>query len=206
MNSQYSSRLEVICGSMFSGKSEELIRRLRRAEFAYMTTQVFKHSLDERKTTTHIHAHSGDALEAHAISTPHEIHKHLDPHAHIIGIDEVQFFSCDIITTIENLVSTGCRVIVAGLDLDFRGLPFGCIPALLALADDITKLKAVCTKTGQDAHFTQRLVNGTPAKHDDPLIQVGAEECYEARARSSFEIDYRPLQEYADKMKYITGQ
>lgn len=206
MTCHHSGRLEVICGSMFSGKSEELIRRLRRAEFAYMTTQVFKHSLDERKTTTHIHAHSGDTLAAHAISTPHEVYTHRDPEAHIIGIDEVQFFSCDIITTIESLVSEGCRVIVAGLDLDFRGLPFGCIPALLALADDITKLKAVCTQTGEDAHFTQRLVDGKPAKHDDPLIQVGAEECYEARARTSFEIDHRPLQEYVDKLKQVTGQ
>lgn len=206
MSSHHSGRLEVICGSMFSGKSEELIRRLRRAEFAYMNTQVFKHSLDERKTSTHIHAHSGDALEAHAISTPHEAHEHLNPQAHVIGIDEVQFFSCDIITAIENMVNKGYRVIAAGLDLDFRGLPFGCMPALLALADDITKLKAVCTRTGEDAHFTQRLVNGAAAKHDDPLIQVGAEECYEARSRSSFEIDYRPLQEYVDKLKYVTGQ
>ena len=206
MTAHHTGRLEVICGSMFSGKSEELIRRLRRAEFAHIETHVFKHSLDDRKTTVHINAHSGDALAATPISTPHELQQQANSDAHVIGIDEVQFFSCDVITVIEQLVSEGRRVIVAGLDLDFRGLPFGCMPALLALADDITKLKAVCTQSGQDAHFTQRLVNGEPAKHDDPLIQVGAEECYEARARDRFEIDKRPIQDYVDKLKQVIGQ
>jgi len=206
MASQHPGRLEVVCGSMFSGKSEELIRRLRRAQFAHLPTRVFKHSLDERKTTTHINAHSGDTLEADPISTPQALYGRVTENTQVIGIDEVQFFSCDIITTIEDLVNSGRRVIVAGLDLDFRGLPFGCIPALLALADDITKLKAVCTQSREDAHFTQRLVNGKPAKHDDALIQVGAEECYEARARNCFEIDHRPLKEYVEKLKQIIGQ
>jgi len=206
MAQQHPGRLEVVCGSMFSGKSEEVIRRLRRAEFARIETQVFKHSLDGRKTTTHIHAHSGDALEAHPISSPDELEAQMNPNTQVVGIDEVQFFPCDIITTIEHLVSRGCRVIVAGLDLDFRGMPFGCMPALLALADDITKLKAVCTQSGHDAHFTQRLVDSKPAKHDDPLIQVGAEECYEARARHCFEIDYRPLREYVAQLQQTTQE
>lgn len=206
MQNAYPGRLEVICGSMFSGKSEELIRRLRRAQFARLATHVFKHSLDDRTTTTHINAHCGDTLEATPISTPQELYDNTAQETNVIGIDEIQFFSCDIITIIEDLVSSGKRVILAGLDLDFRGLPFGCMPALLALADDITKLKAVCTQSGHDAHFTQRLVDGKPARHNDPLIQVGSQECYEARSRTCFHIDHRPLREYVDKLKDAVGQ
>jgi thymidine kinase len=120
----------------------------------------------------------------------------LNENAQVIGIDEVQFFGNDIILVIHDLINRGKRVIVAGLDLDFRGIPFGPMPYLLALGDDIVKLKAVCVKSGRDAHFTQRLVNGKPAGHSDPIILVGAQECYEARSRDCHEIDRVPLEEF----------
>lgn len=181
-------KLEVICGSMFSGKSEELIRRLRRAEFAQLKIQVFKHSLDDRKTTDHIHAHSGDKLSAIAISNLETLKAFLLPDTQVIGIDEVQFFSPTIVPLIQELIESGKRVVVAGLDLDFRGIPFGCMPALLALADNVTKLQAVCMECGDDAHFTQRLVNGNPAKLTDPIIMIGAQENYQARCRECYRI------------------
>lgn len=183
-------KLEVICGSMFSGKTEELIRRLRRAEFARLRIQVFKHSLDNRATIEHLHAHSGDKLAALAADKPEQILALTLVETQVIGIDEIQFFSTDIITIIQQLILQGKRVIVGGLDLDFRGIPFGCMPALLAIADTVTKLKAVCMVCGSDAHFTQRLVNGTPAKSSDPLIVIGAQECYQARCRSCYAIDH----------------
>ena len=182
-------KLEVICGSMFSGKSEELIRRVRRAEFAQLSTQVFKHCLDNRKTIDHINAHSGDKLSAIAIDSVTLLQEFLLDDTEVIGIDEVQFFSEDIIPVIQKLVAQGKRVIVAGLDLDFRGIPFGCMPMLLALADSATKLQAVCMICGTDAHFTQRLVNGKPAKATEPVIVIGAEECYQARCRECYAID-----------------
>lgn len=181
-------KLEVICGSMFSGKSEELIRRLRRAELAQLKIQVFKHSLDNRKTVDHIHAHSGDKLSAIAISSIEALQAFLLSNTDVIGIDEVQFFPSEIVELIQQLIRKGKRVIVAGLDLDFRGLPFGCMPTLLACADSIIKLQAVCMTCGDDAHFTQRLVNGNPAKFTDPLIMIGAQECYQARCRECYVI------------------
>lgn len=193
-------RLEIICGSMFSGKSEELIRRMRRAEFAKVPTQLFKPTIDVRKTVTHIHAHSGDKLAAVAVAEPEELYKSVREETLVIGIDEVQFFSADIILVIDKLINEGKRVIVAGLDLDFRGIPFGCMPALMALADDVLKLKAVCMKSGRDAHVSQRLIDGKPAKHTDPIILVGAQESYEARSRSCHEIDQKPLADYVKKI------
>lgn len=189
-------RLEVICGSMFSGKSEELIRRIRRANYAKQQTQVFKPTIDNRKTIDHVHAHSGDKLTAYPASSSHELEQMVLDSTMIVGIDEVQFFDTNIVLVIDRLVYAGKRVIVAGLDLDFRGIPFGCMPTLLALADDVTKLKAVCMKSGKDAHVSQRLINGRPAKSTDPIILVGAEESYEARSRACHEIDSKPLEEY----------
>ena len=184
--------LEVICGSMFSGKSEELIRRLRRAQIANLTTLVFKHSMDNRTTIEHIHSHSGDKLKAIALEKAHDILEYNFDELQVIGIDEVQFFQDNIIEVILRLVDAGKRVIVAGLDLDFRGKPFGCMPTLLAMADTVSKLNAVCLICSSDAHFTQRLINGKPAEYDDPLILVGANECYQARCRSCFKINKKP--------------
>ncbi len=184
-------KCEVICGSMFSGKTEELIRRLRRAQIAKLPVQVFKHSLDKRVTIEKIHAHNGDALEALALDNEERMRQALDENTEVIGIDEVQFFSTAIVPFIQHLIEQQKHVIVAGLDMDFRGLPFGCMPALMALADTVTKLHAVCMSCGNDAHFTQRMVNNKPAAFKDPLILIGAEENYQARCRGCFQIDYK---------------
>jgi len=186
--------LEVICGTMFSGKSEELIRRLRRARIAKQNIIIFKHSIDDRHESEDVISHDGNKLNAHAtdnIATLFEL-AHQD-NIDVIGIDEVQFFTNDIILVICKLVDAGKRVVVAGLDLDFRGIPFGCVPTLMAIADHVTKLHAICTACGKDAHFTQRLVNGKPAKHNDPIILVGAQEAYQARCRGCYTIDKKPV-------------
>lgn len=185
--------LEVICGPMFSGKSEELIRRLRRAKIAKQEVAVFKHALDDRHNTADIRSHNGNTLSGYATSDVQNIFKIAqENHIHVVGIDEIQFFSTDIIPVICNLVAAGKQVIVSGLDLDFRGVPFGPMPTLLAIADCITKLQAICTECGLEAHFTQRLVNDLPAKFDDPIIQVGAQEAYQARCRGCYKIDRMP--------------
>jgi thymidine kinase len=179
-------RLEVICGSMFSGKTDELIRRLHRAELARQQIQVFKPRIDHRTSGT-VGAHTGTHFPAFAVDDPQEILTFIDQKPDIIAIDEVQFFPTSIVTVINTLVNNHIRVIVAGLDLDFRFQPFGSMPILLALADQITKLKAVCTVCGKDANCTQRLINGRPAQPTDPLIVIGAHECYEARCRLCYQ-------------------
>lgn len=179
--------LEVICGSMFSGKSEELIRRVRRATIAHLTCTVFKHSLDNRHTIYHISSHNGTTIEAHAFTTVTSLEKLIQNQiVEVIAIDEAQFFSDQLVDVIIKLVQAGKRVIVAGLDLDFRGEPFGCMSTLMALADSVTKLKAICTLCRQEAHFSQRLVNGKPASYDDALIVVGAQESYQPRCRNCY--------------------
>lgn len=185
--------LEVICGPMFSGKSEELIRRLRRAKIAKQEVAVFKHALDDRHTLEQVVSHNGDKIDAYATDDVQTILKLAQKNRiHVIGIDEVQFYTKDIISVICELVNNGKRVIVSGLDLDFRGVPFGPIPTLLAVADVITKLQSICTECGDNAHFSQRLINDKPAKYDDPVIQIGAQEAYQARCRSCYKIDQMP--------------
>jgi thymidine kinase len=185
--------LEVVCGPMFSGKSEELIRRMRRAKIARQSVLVFKPALDTRGSVEYVSSHNGTAIEAISVPTPAHIYEQaLTRQATVIGIDEVQFFTKDIISVICALLDAHKRVIVAGLDLDFRGVPFGPMPTLLAIADKITKLQAICTECGHDAHFTQRLVDNVPAKHDDPIILVGAQEAYQARCRDCYRIDRSP--------------
>lgn len=193
LNSPKKGKLEVVCGPMFSGKSEELIRRLRRAIIAKQHVAVFKPAIDDRYGVEHIRSHNGATIDAFPIENPNLILKEIEKHHYsVIGLDEVQFFSQDILKVICALVDKGIRVICAGLDLDFRGVPFGSMPTLLAIADEITKLRSICTKCGQDAHFTQRLVNDKPAKFDDPIIMVGAQEKYDARCRNCFIIDKAP--------------
>ncbi len=181
--------LEVICGSMFSGKSEELIRRLKRAEFAQKNLLVFKHSLDDRHTIEHVTAHSGSKIKAIPVEKPNIILELITEDIEIVGIDEIQFFDKQVINVVCQLIEKGIKVIIAGLDLDFKGIPFGPMPILMAIADSVTKLKAICIYCGNDAHFTQRLVNGKPAKYNDPIIVVGAEEQYQARCRNCHIID-----------------
>ena len=185
-------RLEVICGSMFSGKTEELMSRLKRSEYARQRVLALKHQLDNRKSMTCIVSHDGRARAAHpidncvlSIQTIIDLADQYD----VIGFDEVQFFPEEIVSVIAKLVLKGKRVIAGGLDLDFRGEPFGPMPYLMAIADDVTKLKAICVVCAKDAHYSQRLVNGEPARYNDPIILIGAQEFYEARCRDCFKID-----------------
>lgn len=183
-------RLEVICGPMFSGKSEELMRRLRRAKIAQQPVIVFKPAIDTRHCVEKIVSHAGNSFEAYSLEDERLLLSFIKSNIpHTIGIDEVQFFPVSLLNTINTLMQSGHRVICAGLDLDFRGVPFGPIPSLLAIADVITKLASICTACGNDAHFSQRLINGLPAKFNDPIIQIGAQEVYQARCRSCFKID-----------------
>lgn len=182
-------RLEVICGSMFSGKSEELIRRLRRAKIAKKKVITFKHSFDTRSDLNHVASHDGSTLPALAIKNTSEILNYETDHVDVIGIDEVQFFSHESISVILQLLDQGKRVIVAGLNLDYRGVPFGPMPTLISLADTVTKLSAICIICGADAYFSQRIINGAPAPYDDKLIKVGAQEHYQARCRTCFVVD-----------------
>jgi thymidine kinase len=176
--------IEVICGSMFCGKTEELLRRIRRASIAKQNVQVFKHRLDDRyEGVTRVRSHSGQHIEAQHVTTAHEILPLIEDSTTVVAIDEVQFFDNGIIEVVETLAERDIRVIVAGLDLDFRGEPFGTMPALLSIAEEVTKLRAICVVCGEYACRTQRLVNGQPAHSDDPIILVGAEESYEARCR-----------------------
>lgn len=182
--------LEVICGPMFSGKSEELMRRLRRAHIARQTVVTVKSSLDDRKSLAHIVSHDGNKLLAQPINSMAEILALASAASvDVVGIDEAQFFSQEIITAICALIDQGKRVIVGGLDLDFRGEPFGPMPILLAIADQVTKLRAICCVCAQEAHFTQRLINNEPARYHDPIILVGAQESYQARCRPCYRID-----------------
>lgn len=182
--------LEVICGPMFSGKSEELIRRFRRAKIAKQRIVIFKHSLDNRHTLEEVVSHNGNSMDANPLRNPEDIIPLVtELEATVVGIDEVQFFDHSLIRVVSNLINLGKRVVVAGLDRDFRGAPFGPMPTLMAIADSVTKLQAICTLCSEDAARTQRLVNGQPAKFDDPIILVGAQEAYQARCRDCFIID-----------------
>ena len=176
--------VEIICGSMFCGKTEELIRRVRRATIARKTVQVFKHRVDVRyKGETFISSHDGNNIHAEPVSEGGDVLNQLRPETTVVAIDEAQFFDKRLPSVVHELASRGLRVIVAGLDTDFRGEPFGAMPQLLSLAEEVTKLRAICVVCGEAASRTQRLVNGQPAFYDDPLILIGATESYEARCR-----------------------
>lgn len=186
-------RIEVICGSMFSGKSEELIRRVRRAEIARQQVQVFKPSLDDRYGIDSVNSHDGRTANATAIEHPSEIFDHLAEATTVVAIDEAQFFDDTLVGVCRRLAEQrGLRVIAAGLDLDFRAEPFGPLPALIAQAEQVDKLHAICVKCGDDASRTQRLVDGKPAHYDDPVIKIGATESYEARCRHCHEVPGAP--------------
>lgn len=180
--------IEVICGSMFSGKSEELIRRIRRAQYAKQEIIVFKPQIDDRYSENAVVSHNGTTVIANALSDSAEIKKHLVPNFDIVAIDEAQFFDDGIVDVVMDLANEGFRVIMAGLDQDFRGEPFGPMPQLMAVAENVMKLQAVCTVCGSSASRTQRLINGVPAGFDDPVILVGAAEAYEARCRQHHEV------------------
>lgn len=175
--------IEVVCGPMFSGKSEELIRRLRRAEIARQRVQVFKPQIDQRYSADHIVSHSELKIRSVNVTSVGDIESQLDWRTEVIGIDEAQFLGAELVDLVVRLADMGKRVIIAGLDTDYLGRPFHPIPELLAVADDITKTLAICMQCGNPAKHTQRLVN----KED--LVVVGAAGMYEARCRRCFEPD-----------------
>jgi len=180
--------VEVICGSMFSGKTEELIRRLKRAQIARVKVQIFKPRLDERYSADHVISHSSLKLEATRIENAEEILGLLDDTARVVGIDEAQFFSAGLVEIVQRLANRGLRVIIAGLDMDYRGVPFGPMPQLMATAEYVTKMSAICTSCGNPASRSQRLVTkASPVEGDDNPVLVGGQEFYEARCRRCFE-------------------
>ncbi len=174
--------LEVICGPMFSGKSEEMIRRLRRAEIAGQRVVLFKPNLDDRYDAVDIVSHAGARMRGVPVSSSRELLARAHE-AEVVGIVEVQFFDDEIVAGAVALAEKGVRVVAAGLDQDFRRLPFGPMPALLAHAEFVDKLQAVCHRCGGPATTTQRLVDGEPAPYSGETIVVGANEQYEARCR-----------------------
>ncbi len=174
--------IEVICGSMFSGKTEELIRRIRRAEYAKQRILVFKPLIDNRYSDNQIVSHTKMSARSINIENAEEIYLHLDSAPHIVAIDEAQFFSDSIVEVANDLADKGIRVIIAGLDQDYMGKPFGPMPKLLAVAEYITKNLAICLKCGNPANRTQRLTK------DSDTILVGANELYEARCRNCHEV------------------
>ncbi len=186
--------IEAITGSMFCGKTDELIRRLRRATIARQKVRVFKPAIDSRFGLEKVTSHAGSEYAARPVPQARSILELLDPATTVVGIDEAQFFDATIIPLARQLASRGVRVIVAGLDTDFRGEPFGPMPALLAEADVVDKLHAICMVCGGMACCTQRLVDGKPANYHDPVVIVGAAELYEARCRAHHEVPGKPVE------------
>jgi thymidine kinase len=180
--------IEIICGSMFSGKTEELLRRIRRAEIARQQVQVFKPALDRRYHAEQVASHNGlywGALPAESVA---QILENVNPDTNVVAVDEAQFFALELSAACNLLADRGVRVIVAGLDLDFRGEPFRPMPVHKAEAEEVTKLQAICVQCGAPASRTQRLIDGRPAGYDDPVILVGGSESYEARCRRCHEV------------------
>jgi len=173
--------IEVICGSMFSGKSEELIRRLRRAEIARQNVQVFKPRLDDRFDEDHIVSHNRQRIRSQQVTTSEALYAAVDPETRVVGIDEAQFYDDGLIAVCEKLAGEGRRVIVAGLDQDYLGRPFEPVPQLLALAEYITKTLAICIQCGAPANRSQRLIASKER------VVVGADDVYEARCRSCYD-------------------
>jgi thymidine kinase len=184
--------VEVICGVMFSGKSEELIRRVRRAIIAKKRVQVFKSHLDERYSGIyHISSHDGRTVEAVPVDTPEQIGQAVLSDTQVVAIDEAQFLDPSIVPLVTALANRGLRVILAGTDNDFRGEPFGPMPQLLAIAEVVDKLHAICVICGNPASRNQRLIGGKPARYDSPTIMVGSTESYEARCRACHSVPRR---------------
>jgi thymidine kinase len=178
---RHEGTIEVIVGSMFSGKSEELIRRLRRAQIARQKVQIFKPSIDARYSETHIVSHSDMKIESVAVSTARDIVAALEPDTEVVGIDEGQFFDQELVSVANELANQGRRVVIAGLDMDYLGRPFEPMPLLMAIAEDVSKTRAVCIQCGSPATYTQRLIASRER------VVVGAADAYEARCRACFD-------------------
>lgn len=183
-----SGSIEVITGSMFSGKTDELIRRLRRARIARQKVQVFKPAIDIRYAVEKVTSHAGSEFDAIPVSTADAITMLVEPDTTVVAVDEAQFFDWRISEVCQALAARGVRVLCAGLDMDFRGEPFGPMPLLMAQAEHVDKLQAICQICGDPASRTQRLIDGRPAYYDDPVVQVGGSEAYEARCREHHEV------------------
>ncbi|MFS0783878.1 thymidine kinase [Bacillus sp. 1P06AnD] len=192
--------MELICGSMFSGKSEELIKRVQRTQFARQKAIVFKPGIDDRYAEEAVVSHNGTSVIAKPIHKSADIFLHIDNDLDVVAIDEVQFFDENIIEVAQSLADRGIRVIMAGLDQDFRGEPFGPVPYLMSLSESVTKLQAVCSVCGRAASRTQRLIDGKPANYHDPIIMVGASEAYEPRCRHHHEV---PGNDFQDNNNFI---
>ncbi len=185
--------IEVVCGPMFAGKTEELIRRIKRLEYAKQNVLVFKPKIDTRYELEEIVSHNLSKKPSIIIESSQEILSHIKEDTDAVVIDEVQFLDQNIVAIAEHLADNGIRVIVGGLDSDFRGEPFGPMPNLLARAEFVTKLTAICVKSGLPATRTQRIINGAPANYNDPTILVGANESYEPRSRHYHEVPGKPV-------------
>jgi thymidine kinase len=184
--------IEVISGVMFSGKSEELIRRVRRAVIARKKVQVFKSHLDARYAGLYnVTTHDGITVDAEPVDSSDEIMRRRRPDSEVLAVDEVQFLDDGIVTVSNALADAGVRVILAGTDVDFRGLPFGAMPTLMCVAEVVDKFQAICVVCGGPATRNQRLVNGKPATWDSPTIMVGGRESYEARCRHCHKVPRR---------------
>lgn len=187
--------VELVCGSMFSGKTEELLRRVRRSEIARAPVQMFKPRIDDRYGLARVASHTGSFREdVEVIERAIELPSLIKPETRVIAIDEVQFFDPEITDICDQLANDGMRVIVAGLDQDFRGEPFGPMPLLMAMAERVDKLHAICIGCGAPASRTQRLIDGRPARYDDPIILVGGSESYEARCRTCHKVPGAPAE------------
>jgi thymidine kinase len=180
--------LTVVCGSMFAGKTEELIRQARRALYGRKKVQVFKPAIDTRFAENMLVTHEGVRLDAIPILNVAEMKEKLDPDTDVICIEEAQFFDDSLVSWAVHLADNGKQVICAGLDQDFRRAPFGPMPLLLSAADEVVKLRAICVKCGRPASHTYRMIDGKPAKRSDPVILIGATETYEARCRACYRL------------------
>ena len=183
--------IEVICGPMFAGKSEELIRRIKRIEYAKKKVVVFKPLIDNRYSEDEVVSHNKRKTKCFNLSSSQDVMKYITEDTYAVAFDEVQFMDEGIIEVIQELASMGKRVICAGLDNDFRGEPFSIMPKLLCIAEDVTKLTAICQVCGANATRTQRIVNGKPAYYEDPIIIIGASEAYEPRCRHCHEVPHK---------------
>ncbi|CDN40417.1 thymidine kinase [Mycoplasma amphoriforme] len=184
--------VEVICGPMFAGKSEELIRKINRVRYAEVKFLIFKPKIDSRSQG--IASRDGRFLNAIVIDDPYQIYDHVnESHPDLVAIDEAQFFSKEIVEVVQTLADNGINVLIAGLERDFKGEPFGPIPLLLTIAEKITKLTAICTECGAEATRTQRLIDGKEATYDSPQILIGNQESYTARCRHHHRVPGRPI-------------
>lgn len=188
MRRRQAGTLTVVCGSMYAGKSEELIRLARRALYAKRMVQVFKPSIDDRYDAMSVVSHMGVKHEAIPVATVAELWAKIEPGVELVCVEEAQFFDDSLVEHLVALADAGVDVVAAGLDQDFRRRPFGPMPQLLAAADEVVKLRAICMKCGAPASHTYRAIEGRPAHVDDPVVLIGATEAYEARCRCCFEI------------------